>query len=128
MKISEAKAIVGKMVRWTMISQGIDLHDMPDRITEDLPTLLKANRIIQQANKRADARVKKIVAEKGSWKGSRKISMTIADRGIAALYVAANFQGDPSDKADILACHEDSLVFCLSKQMMSNNEEEEDEE
>lgn len=64
----------------------------------------------------------------GDIEGRRYVSMTHADRGIAALYVAANFQGDPSDKADILAAHGDSLVFCLSKRMMSNNEEEEDEE
>lgn len=115
------------MTKWTMISQGIEC-ETPELITEDLKTLLKANEIVERANKRSSDRINKIVAEKGSWKGRRYVSMTHADRGIAALYVAANYQGDPSDKADILACHGDSLVFCLSKRMMSNNEEEEDEE
>lgn len=115
------------MIKWTMIGQGIDINPTPAAITEDLKTLLKANEIIERYQARQSKQREKL-REQGRKSFKYKTSMTIADRGIAALYVAANFQGDPSEKADVLAAHGDSLVFCLSKRMMSNNEEEEDEE
>jgi hypothetical protein len=115
MKISEARKIVGKMVLWSMITQGIEPEEKPEPLTEDLQTLLKANRVVEKANDRSRKRVQNILSEKGQWKGRRSISMTIADRGIAALYVAANFKGDHPTNADILAKHNDNLVFCLSQ-------------
>jgi len=109
MKLSEAKRILGKMVLWSMITQGIEPDEKPEPITEDLQTLLTANRMVEKANERSRKRVEKL------GKGSRSVSMTIADRGIAALYVAANFTGDNPDNADILAKHKDNLVFCLGQ-------------
>ena len=120
MKLSEAKKIVGKMVQWTMLSQGITLNEKPDQITEDLATLLKANHMVVKSRERSNKRIDKIVAEKGKWKGRRSIPMTIADRGIAALYVAANFQGDKPATADCLAMHNDNVVFCLYQRMLGD--------
>lgn len=117
MKIKEARAIVAKMVKWSMLSQGIDI-ETPDLITEDLQSLLKANRIVEKSNERSKKRIDKIVAEKGSWKGSRSVQMTIADRGIAAIYVAANFQGDKPETAEILSEHDGNIVLCLNKSML----------
>jgi hypothetical protein len=114
MKVSEAKQIVAKMINWSMLGQGVPLDKWPDPITENLQTLLRANRIVEQANQRSKKRMKKRM-EEGKLSGSRKIHMTIADRGIAALYVAANFQGDDPEHADILAMHGSSCVICLDK-------------
>lgn len=114
MKIKEARKIVGKMVVWSMISQGIEPTERPCAITENLATLLKANEMVEKANKRSSDRVNKIVEEKGEWHGTRKVSMTIADRGIAALYVAANFPGDDPKEADVLAKHNNNIVLCLN--------------
>jgi hypothetical protein len=120
MNIKEARAIVGKMTHWTILSQGIELNERPGQITEDLPTLLKANRMVEKANERSKKRIDKIVAEKGSWKGKRSISMTIADRGIAALYVAASFEGDNPETADVLAMHNSNIVLCLDKRSIED--------
>lgn len=115
MKLKEARNIVGKMVQWSMLAQGVTLDEKPEPITEDLQTLLKANRMVKVANDRSQKRIDKMVKEKGGWNGSRRVQMTIADRGIAALYVAANFIGDNPNGADVLAMHADNVVFCLKK-------------
>ena len=114
MKISEAREIVGKMIYRAMRSQGIELDEKPKPITEDLQTLLKANKIVEMANKRA---LKKM--------GKHKIGMTIADRGIAALYVAIHFAGDNPRKADFLSMYENNIVVCLDSNYIQNEEEEE---
>jgi len=112
MKISEAKAIVGKMIRWSMLSIGVDV-EMPEPITEDLETLLKANKIVERANKRSRLRSEKTLKTNGM--SGRTVSMTLDPRGIAALYVAANFHGDSPSTADILATHQNNIVFCINK-------------
>lgn len=124
MKIEEARAIVGKMVLWLMIANGVEPKQRPGKITEDLQTLLRANRMVEAAKKRASKRIDKIVAEKGAWKGRRSMPMTIADRGIAALYVAANFPGDNPKTANVLAMHGDNIVFCLDKNTLGGEDEE----
>lgn len=68
------------MVQWSMMSQGVPLDKTPEPITEDLITLLKANRIVEKSRERSRKRIDKIIAEKGSWKGKRSVPMTIADR------------------------------------------------
>jgi hypothetical protein len=116
MKLSEARAIVAKMVQWSMIGMGVDNGRKPDPITEDLKTLLRANQMVENAEKRHTKRINKILEEKGHYKSKgHKTQMILADRGIAALYVAANFQGDDPGTADVLGCHMDNLVFCLSR-------------
>lgn len=98
MKLTEARQIVGKMVGWLMLSQGIPVEPTPGIITENLSTLLKANKLVEAANKY-----------------NKKKQMVIADRGIAALFVAANFSGDNPETADILAIHQTNIVVCLNK-------------
>lgn len=124
MTVKEAKEIVGKMVLWSMLSQGVPLEEKPEQITEDLQTLLKANKIVEAANKRSQERIDKIVKEKGGWRGKRHVQMTIADRGIAALYVAANFPGDDPRNADILAMHKSNVVMCLNSTLLQSNDDE----
>lgn len=123
MKLEEAQKIVSKMIGWSMVSNGIiseEDDNYPEPITESLETLIEANRLVERENERQ---------KELSSNGSRKISMTIADRGIAALYVAANF--DPNDlrleQADILAYHEGAAVLCVNyESCFSDNEEDDD--
>ena len=123
MNIKEARKIVGKMVQWTMIANGVPISETPELITEDLPTLLKANNLVKRANKISQTRISKIVKEKGSWSGTRKMSMTIADRGIAALYVAANFTADNVTEADVIAQHGNAVVYVFDKRTIDNEQE-----
>lgn len=125
MKIKEARNIVRKMIQWAMLAQGVPLDERPGLITEDLPTLLKANKMVEAANKRAQKRIDNIVKEKGGWEGKRSVQMTIAERGIAALYVAANFPGDIPGNTDVLAMHNNNIVVCLDKRYLQNEDEEE---
>lgn len=117
MKLNEARTIVGKMIGWAMVNQGIISpgdENFPNPITEDLMTLLRANRIIERANERADLRGKAQIEKTG--KATVRRSMTIADRGIAALYVAANFRPDNPTlgPVDTLAYHNGAAVVCIT--------------
>ena len=122
MHIKQAREIVGKMINWSMMAQGVELPKKPEKITESLTELIKANKMVEKANKRSHDRIDKIVKEKGSWKGKRSIQMTIADRGIAALYVAANFHGDRPATADVLGMHGNNIVVCLDKNCLQEED------
>lgn len=122
MDIKQAREIVGKMISWSMMAQGIELPKRPGKITETLSELIKANKMVEKANKRSQDRIDKIVKEKGSWSGKRSIQMTIADRGIAALYVAANFHGDRPATADVLGMHGRNIVVCLDKNFLQEED------
>lgn len=111
-------------MQWSMLAQGVTLDEKPEPITEDLQTLLKANRMVKVANNRSQKRIDKIVKENGKWKGSCRVQMTIADKGIATLYVAANFIGDNPNGANVLAMHGDNVVFCLNKYCLQDEDEE----
>jgi len=112
MKISEARKIVSKLSRWFMFSQGITT-EKPEPITEDLKTLIKAMDIVKRCNKKAMAKT-----------GKHTIQTTMADRGIAALYVAANFTGDNPDTAEVLAIHGKNMVFCIDVDALPKEEGE----
>lgn len=126
MKLSEARTIVGKMVSWLMVNQGIISpgdEQWPDPITEDLLTLLKANRLVERANERDDIRCKAQIEKTGKAIGHR--TMTVADRGIAALYVAANFKPDnPAlGPVDTLAYHNGGAVICITHNIKDDEDE-----
>ena len=122
MNIKQAREIVGKMISWSMMAQGIELPKKPEKITETLTELIKANKMVEKANKRSHDRIDKIIKEKGSWNGKRSVQTTIADRGIAALYVAANFHGDRPATADVLGMHGRNIVVCLDKNFLQEED------
>lgn len=128
MKLQEARKIVSKMIGWTMVNQGVISEGdekYPKPITEDLETLLLANKIVDSANKRNSAYADKQLKQKGK-SSTRRVYMTIADRGIAALYVAANFEGDDirMKQADTLAYHQGNIILCVKyASVCSDNEE-----
>ena len=123
MNIKEARKIVGKMVQWTMIANGVPIAETPELITEDLAVLLRANRMVEAYKERSNKRIAKIIEQKGEWHGRRSVPMTISDRGIAALYVAANFYGDDPKKADVIAQQGNKIVFVLDKRYLEDEEE-----
>lgn len=130
MKLQEARNIVSRMIGWAMVNEGIISEGdekYPEPITEDLETLLMANKIVDRANKKNRAYADKQLKEKGKSR-TRRVYMTIADRGIAALYVAANFEGDDIriKQADTLAYHQGNVLLCVKyNSVCSDNEEEE---
>jgi len=130
MKLQEARNIVSKMVGWAMVNQGVISEGdekYPEPITEDLETLLLANKIVDRANKRNKEYANKQLKKKGK-STTRCVYMTIADRGIAALYVAANFEGDDIriKQADTLAYHQGNVLLCVKYDSVCSDKEEED--
>lgn len=130
MKLKEARSIVSKMIGWIMVNQGVISkgdEKYPEPITEDLETLLMANKIVDRANKKNKAYADKQFKEKGKSR-TRRVHMTIADRGIAALYVAANFEGNDIrfTEADTLAYHQGNVILCVKYASVCHDNEEED--
>lgn len=128
MKLAEARKIVGKMIGWGFVNHGIispEDRNYPEPITESLETLILANKIVERANKRNQKYADKRMAEVGHARCKR--SMTIADRGIAAIYVAANFRPDNLlfEKADTIAMHGNSVLLCVDRRSIQNPEDEE---
>ncbi len=111
MKLKEAKEIVGKMVLWVMMAKGLEPKETPQPITEDLKTLLKANDIVEKHNKKLWG---------ASTTKQKTICMVLDERGIAAVYVAANFTGTSAQEVDVLAMHEQNIVLCLDKSQLKD--------
>ena len=95
MKLSEARKIVGEIIRWQMHHMGI-LPEAPAHIDYSLPQLLEANKIVERANKST----KRDFIEGKTYK--RKIQLTLDDRIIAAVYVIMNYG---SSREPITACN-----------------------
>lgn len=97
MKLSEAKKIVGYVIEWQFVLMGVkarnDLKEIIDLSKYSLADLIKANSIVDKhnSNKR---RIQQKNAENGIKSKPISIQMTLADRLIAAVYVALNFEAN----------------------------------
>lgn len=123
MTLKEAKEIVGNLVGYVMTSNGIKPPKPLNPIKEDLITLLRANKMVKAANARAQKRIDKIVKVKGRWSGKRIIPMTISDRDIASIYVAANFRGDDPKEPDPIAIYGSNMVLCINRYLLPDDED-----
>jgi hypothetical protein len=116
MSLSEAMKIVQKMCAWSMMAQGVPVGKEPEPITEDLQTLLSANRKVKKAKQKIIKEIRKNPTTPVTRK-KQPIRLTLSDRTIAALFVAANFPGNNPEKVDILGMHLDNIVLCVDKNM-----------
>jgi len=94
MKLKEAKEITGYILEWQFVQMGIKEHkdiELFDISKYSLSDLLKANSMIVANNKRK-MKMNKYHQDKGHKVKSYSISMTLADRLIAAVYTAKNFK------------------------------------
>ena len=89
MKIKEAKEIIGSIVKWNFLLQGIteriDVEKNDKLINLSLEDLINANKKVKQSNKRAEKYQKK--SKKGIF-----VSITLDDRLIAAIYTALHYE------------------------------------
>lgn len=105
MKRKEAKKLIGNLISCGLFANGI-LDDKPEEVTASLPDLLKANKAVERAN--AAARE----ASRDTGAGC-SLSMTIADRGIAAMYTAASFEGGSLKEPNIVGYANGNYVIVI---------------
>lgn len=105
MKRKEAKKLIGNLISCGLFANGI-LDDKPEKVTAALPDLLKANRVVERGNEAAQEKQRK----NG---GSCSLSMTIADRGIAAMYTAASFEGGSLKEPNIVGYANGNYVLVI---------------
>jgi hypothetical protein len=117
MSLSEAMRIVQKMSAWSMMAQGVPVGKEPEPITEDLQTLLSANRKVKKAKEKIVKEIRKNPSPPLTRK-KQPIQLTLPDRTIAALFVAANFPGNNTENIDVLSMHGDNIVLCIDKKTL----------
>lgn len=98
MKLEEAKKLVGQMIDWAMLHEGISVN--PEPINATLEEMCKANRIVELNNKKVKSKDSK-----------RVFHMVLDERLIAALYVAMSYT--PSKESII--CHKKNYVFVVKE-------------
>lgn len=91
MKLHEAKKIVDAIIGWGMVHQGV-IEEYPkfDLKKYSLSELIKANALVKSNNSRK-RKLQEHYRNKNGRSKSISINMTIADRGIAAIYTLMHF-------------------------------------
>lgn len=117
MKQKDARLLIGNLVSCGLYANGI-IGDKPGKVEAELADMLKANRIIEQANKRARDKQQR----EG---GTCSSQMTIADRGIAAMYVASAFAGGSPDEPNIIGYANGNYVIVISERHLKKALEDE---
>lgn len=102
MKKEKAEILIGNCLRNGLYSQGI-IDEQPPKIScRSLQSLLDANKLIVKSNK-----------EKLSLPGKHTVHMTIADRGLAAMYTAMNFEGGTPEEPNIVGYANGNYVIVI---------------
>lgn len=124
MKLAEAKKIVGYILEWQFILMGAKKrHELKDRIDlskYSLEDLIKANKLVAANNNR-----KTKLADYNRGKGRKTkgytIHSTLADRLIAAVYVALKFRPN----GEMVALIDDNGVGCVKADYTQLSEDDE---
>ena len=106
MKLDQAQNIVSIITRWQMFLQGV-IEKEPDKLdsTLKLSELIEANSLVEAENKR-----KRSEQSKGNPQyKSVSIQITVADRLIAAVYVAMNYPAN----SEAICCINGVGVGCV---------------
>lgn len=102
MKLEIASEMIGVCLRNGLYSQGI-LDEQPPKIKcRSLQHLLRANKTVEKDNK---IKLKK--------PGQHSIQMTVADRGLAAMYTAMNFEGGTPDEPNVVGYANGNYVLVI---------------
>lgn len=102
MKIEIASAMIGDCLRNGLYSQGI-LDEKPPKIKcRSLQHLLRANKTVERVNK---AKLKQ--------RGPQSVQMTVAERGLAAMYTAMNFEGGTPDEPNVVGYANGNYVLVI---------------
>jgi hypothetical protein len=106
-KVSEARKILSHMVGWFFYFQGLG-NKKPEPMSYSLEDMLKAQRLVDKAEERQKGRI-----DRKDGVRKRSASLRIDPRGIAAMYVAMNYQGGPSKNPEPVAFCNDNYVFVV---------------
>ena len=97
MKTKEAKELVGYLLEWQFVCMGVkernEIKEVRDLSKYSLHDLLKANELVEKSNNRK-RKIQSDNQAKGLPSKPITISLTLADRVIAAIYTALNFRPD----------------------------------
>jgi hypothetical protein len=118
MTIEQARKLIGNLVACSIYAEGIT-DEKPTKIEASLADIIEANRLVKEAN---DAAREKQRSEGGSC----SIQMIIADRGIAAMYAAANFAGGSPGEPNIIGYANGNYIMVIHERHMTRTEEEEE--
>lgn len=95
MKLQEAKQIVGYILDWQFVLMGVktraDIKEKIDLSRYSLQDLITANKIVESGNNRRK-KLYEYHRDKGHKTKGYSVNMQLADRLIAAVYTAINFQ------------------------------------
>jgi len=117
MTLEEAKKLIGNCVYCGLYANGI-IDEKPERIEASLADLMEANRLVAEANEAAEEKQR----EEG---GSCSIQMTIAERGLAAMYTAANFAGGSCEEPNIVGYANGNYVMVINERHLKRTEDDE---
>lgn len=97
MKLEEAQKLIGYIVKWQFILNGVfkreDLKETIDLTKYSLLDLIKANNLVKGNNTRKE-KMQRYHSEKGHKQKGISISMVLSDRSIAAVYTALHFSAN----------------------------------
>jgi len=118
MTLDEAKKLIGNCVYCGLYANGV-IDEKPERIEASLADLMEANRLVAEANE---------AAEKKQWEegGSCSIQMTVAERGLAAMYTAANFAGGSCEEPNIVGYANGNYIMVIHEGHLKREETEDE--
>jgi len=117
MTLETAKKLIGNCVYCGLYANGI-IDDKPERIEVSLADLMEANRLVAEANEAAE---KKQREESGTC----SVQMTVAERGLAAMYAAANFAGGSCEEPNIVGYANGNYVMVIHERHLKRTEGDE---
>jgi hypothetical protein len=118
MTIEKARELIGNLVQCGLYANGV-LDEKPANIEVSLAELMEANEIVKKANDEAREKQR---AEGGSC----SIQMTVAERGIAAMFTAANFKGGSLSEPNIIGYGNGNYLLVVHERHFKREETEEE--
>lgn len=109
-----ARELISYCINATLYSQGI-IEDKPKRVECTLAELMEANSVLELFNQVEDAKPG----------GKKTRSMTVADRGLAAVYTGMSFVGGSPEEPNIVAYANGNYVMVIHERHLRRDQEKE---
>lgn len=108
MELEDARTLIKNCINHAMFGT-VGLGNTPDPFKcESLETIIEANEALKAWNESQDS-----ITETG-----RTTYMTIADRGIAAVFTAMHFEGGTPDEPNVVGYANGNYVLVISEQSL----------
>lgn len=111
MTTEEAKILIKNCINHNLYGT-VGVGDSPPEhySVESLQQMIEANTLVEKWNESDEAKTPK----------GRTVCMTVGDRGIAASFVALNFQGGTPDKPNVVGYANGNYVLVISERSLKN--------